>query len=263
MSILLRLAYDGTDFHGWAVQPPGRDGLAVRTVQGELQSVLGVLCGRSVAIRGASRTDAGVHATGQLVAFERVTSIPCENLVTALNRMLPVDMAVSAAWEETSEGGGTVDPRHGNAGKHYRYRLLLGRLRDPMTARHVWQIERPLEVSRVRDAAAHFVGTHDFAGFRSAMCQARSTVRTIFGIELVEHTPTAGGVLLDIHVRGTAFLHNMVRVMIGTLVEIGHGRGDGARIDEALTTGVRARAGRTAPPTGLTLVEVLWPGAPG
>lgn len=255
MSILLRLAYDGTDFHGWARQNPRPDGAPLRTVQGELERALGVLAGEVVVTRGASRTDAGVHARGQLVAFERTTPIPCDNLQRALNKMLPRDMAVTAAWEETSPDGAPVDPRHGNGGKHYRYRLLLGAVRDPMIARYVWQLDGPIALSAVREAAACFVGTHDFAAFRSSMCQAATTVRTIHGVDVQEHP----GELLEIHVRGTAFLHNMVRIIVGTLVEIGQGRGDGARVTAALASGMRADAGRTAPPGGLELVEVLWP----
>jgi len=269
VSILLRLAYDGTEFHGWARQPPRRDGSDVRTVQGELERALGVLCRRPVTTRGASRTDAGVHARGQLAAFERITPIPCPNLAVALGRMLPRDMSVRAAWEEQGEGGAPVDPRHRNEGKHYRYRLFLGAVRDPMLARWVWQLPSPVDVARIRDAAGHLVGTHDFSAFRSSMCQASTTVRTIHAVDVVERTarpePSAepGAPVVDIHVRGTAFLHNMVRIIVGTLVEIGQGRGDGARIDGLLARGDRTRAGRTAPASGLTLVEVLWPGAPG
>lgn len=261
MTILLRLAYDGTDFHGYAAQPATAAGAPVRTVQGELERALAVVCGQPVATRGASRTDAGVHAQGQLAAFERVTPIPCENLVVALGRALADDVSVRAAWEEQGAGGAPVDPRHGNDGKHYRYTLFLGRIRDPMLVRWVWPVPQVPAIDRMREAASRFVGTHDFAGFRSTMCQARTTERTIHAVEIHERTSARGDALVDIDVRGTAFLHNMVRIMVGTLVEIGQGRGDGARIDEVLATRQRSKAGRTAPPSGLTLVEVVWPAA--
>jgi tRNA pseudouridine38-40 synthase len=258
VSILLRLAYDGTGFHGWARQHPRADGTVVRTVQGELERALGVLCKQEVATRGASRTDAGVHAEGQLVAIERVTPIPCANLVGALNRMLPVDVAVRDAWEQTADDGGPVEPRHANDGKHYRYRLFLGEVREPSVARYVWQLEQPIDLGRVREAAAHFLGTHDFAAFRTSMCQASTTVRTIHAVDVETTTSPAGAAMVEIHVRGTAFLHNMVRIMVGTLVEIGHGRFAPGHIAALLDGGTRGQAGRTAPPGGLTLVEVLW-----
>jgi len=262
VTILLRLAYDGTDFHGYAAQPATAAGEPVRTVQGELERALAVVCGQPVATRGASRTDAGVHAEGQLAAFERVTPIPCSNLVLALGRALADDVSVRAAWEEVGTDGGPVDPRHGNAGKHYRYRLFLGRIRDPRIVRFVWPVPQVPDVGRMRDAATHLVGTHDFAGFRSTMCQAPTTVRTIHAVDVREHASDRGDAMIDIDVRGTAFLHNMVRIIVGTLVEIGLQRGDGARIDDVLATRDRTKAGRTAPASGLTLVEVVWPTAP-
>lgn len=251
MTILVRLAYDGTDFHGWARQPDRPDGTVVRTVQGEVERALGTICGRPTAIRGASRTDAGVHAQGQLCAFERTTPIPCANLVRALGRSLPRDIAAIAAWDEPDG----VDPRHGNGGKHYRYRLHLADIGDPMTARYEWRIDRALDRAAMRAAAPALVGTHDFAAFRSSMCQARTTERTITAVELVD----VGDDRIDVHVRGTAFLHNMVRIIVGTLVDLGQGRGDLEWIPSLLRDGDRTRAGRTAPPEGLTLVEVVWP----
>ncbi len=252
MSVLLRIAYDGTDFHGWARQAPDRDGQATRTVQGELERALAELCRQPVPLRGASRTDAGVHAAGQLAAFERVTPIPCENLVHALGRALPRDVVVTDAWEEDGER----DVRRNNAGKHYRYRIREAELRDPTTIRYEWHLGRTLALAPMREAAARFVGTHDFASFRAAACQARTTVRTIQAVDVV----TAGPGLVDVHVHGLAFLHMMVRIMVGTLVEVGLGRMRPAVIDELLARPDRGAAGRTAPPSGLVLERVRWPG---
>jgi tRNA pseudouridine38-40 synthase len=251
VSVLLRIAYDGTDFHGWARQSADQRGVVPRTVQGELERVLSELCGQPMLVRGASRTDAGVHAVGQLAAFERVTPIPCENLVRALGKALPRDIVVTSAWEEDGE----ADVRRGNAGKHYRYRIREAALRDPMTIRFEWHLGRALEHSVMRDAAARLVGTHDFASFRAAACQAKTTVRTIQAVEL-HHT--ADG-LLDVHVHGLAFLHMMVRIIVGTLVEVGLGRMAPSAIDDLLATPDRGAAGRTAPASGLTLELVRWP----
>lgn len=254
MPVLVRLAYDGTDFHGWARQPPRADGRPVRTVQGEVERALSAMCGAPVTVRGASRTDAGVHARGQLCAFERIVPIPCANLVRALGRSLPRDIAAIDAWDEPDG----VDPRHGNAGKHYAYRIRVAKIGDPMAARYEWRIDRPLDVAAMRAAAPALLGTHDFAAFRSSMCQAPTTVRTITDVDIVE-TPDER---LEIHVRGTAFLHNMVRIIVGTLVDLAHGRGDAGWIPALLADGDRTRAGRTAPPEGLVLCEVLWPNRP-
>ncbi|HWB74493.1 MAG TPA: tRNA pseudouridine(38-40) synthase TruA [Nannocystaceae bacterium] len=252
MSVILRIAYDGTDFHGWARQSVDQRGVVPRTVQGELERVLGELCGRPMQVRGASRTDAGVHANGQLAAFERTTPIPCENLVRALGKALPRDLVVTDAWEEQGER----DVRRDNAGKHYRYRIRTSALRDPTTIRYEWHLGRALALAPMRDAAARLIGTHDFASFRAAACQAKTTVRTIQAVEIVQ----VGDELLDVHVHGLAFLHMMVRIIVGTLVEIGIGRMAPATIDELLATPDRGAAGRTAPPSGLTLELVRWPG---
>ena len=268
--MLLRLAYDGTDFHGFARQP------GVRTVQGELERVLAGIYGDEILTRGASRTDAGVHARGQVVAFEPTQAIPPEGLCKALQGHCPADLVVSAAWMERGKGGAPVEPRFVNDGKHYRYRIRTGPLRDPFEDRVAWLYRGSLDAERMRDAAQRLVGEHDYRSFRASGCQATTTVRRILSIE-IEEGPVALGVAgdpvtlskqprarrLDVHVRGTAFLKYMVRIMVGTLAEVGAGRREPPWIDELLATPDRAKAGPTAPPQGLTLEEVFWPrGAP-
>lgn len=255
VSILLRVAYDGTDFHGWARQAARPDGAPVRTAQAELEHALGRLSGRAVEVRGASRTDAGVHALGQVAAFERCTPIPCANLVRALGDALPRDLAVTDAWEESGPEGAAIEPRFANLGKRYAYRVRTASLRDPFAARQMWQLGSPLDAAAMHAAGQRLVGTHDFAAFRAAGCQARSTTRTITAVR-VRAEPD--GVAID--VEGLAFLHNMVRIIAGTLVEVGLGRRDPATIDAVLERPERRGAGPTAPPEGLTLVEVRWPG---
>ncbi len=254
VSILLRVAYDGTDFHGWARQRPRADGSPVRTVQAVLEDAVARLCGREVTVRGASRTDAGVHAVGQVAAFERCTPIPCANLVRALGDALPRDLAVTDAWEETGPGGVAIEPRFANLGKHYAYRVRTTIRRDPFAARYSWQISAALDVDAMSAAGQRIVGTHDFAAFRAAGCQAKTTVRTITAVRV---RPQADGATID--VEGLAFLHNMVRIIAGTLVEVGSGRRDPASIDGLLQQPDRRDAGVTAPAEGLTLVEVHWP----
>jgi tRNA pseudouridine38-40 synthase len=279
VSTLLRVAYDGAGFHGFARQAPGPAG-PVRTVQGELEQALAVLYKQPVATRGASRTDAGVHARGQLVAFEALLSIPPRGVARGLNGRLPPDVVVLAAWDETGEDGGPVDVRRGNAGKHYRYRVRCTEARDPMAPRFQWQLRRRLDPAAMQRAARAFVGTHDFGSFRGSACQAKTTERTIDDVVVrwgadaqgpthdrgrldpAAHdggTPGHGPDAVEIDVHGRAFLFNMVRIMVGTLVEVGLGRRPETSIPELLARPDRARAGTTAPACGLTLMEVRWP----
>jgi tRNA pseudouridine38-40 synthase len=263
VSLVLRVAYDGTDFHGFARQP------GLRTVQGLLESALSEIYADTVLTRGASRTDAGVHALGQIVAFDARGSIPPAGLVRALAGALPPDVVVTAAWEQA----GLVEPRFHNLGKRYRYRIRNARLRDPLRQRYEWLVPGRLDLSAMRDAAAHLVGEHDFASFRAADCQARSTVRRVTRISVecrlarLAHLPDKGALeqapqIVEVEVEGGAFLKNMVRIVVGTLVEVGLGRRAPLDVFRARQAVDRARAGPTAPPGGLTLLEVLWP-APG
>jgi tRNA pseudouridine38-40 synthase len=268
MAMLLRLAYDGTEFHGFARQT------GVRTVQGELEAALARIYKQPIVTRGASRTDAGVHAHGQIVAFDPPFSIPARGLLLGLAGALPADLIASAAWWVDDPDGEPLHPRFHNLGKHYRYRIRPTVLRDPLSARFEWHVPRPLDVDRMREAAPQLIGEHDFAAFRAADCQAKTSVRRVRSIDLRTRTlaeldPIAADMgrldephalaSIEIDVRGDAFLKNMVRIMVGTLVAIGHGRFGGERIAELLHNRDRTRAGQTAPAHGLTLVEVLWP----
>lgn len=264
MTLLLRVAYDGTDFHGFARQE------AARTVQGTLEAALAELYRGPLRTRAASRTDAGVHALGQLVGFEPTLPIPPRGVVLGLTSKLPRDVGVLAAWPCTLPDGRAVDPRFYNDGKTYHYRIRCTPHRVPTTARGEWHLTRPLDVAAMQAAAAAFVGEHDFAGFRASTCQAQTTVRRMLAVEVVAAAAeepaglssvadSSAPALVTVTVRGEAFLQNMVRIMVGTLVEVGLGRWEPERIAEVLARPDRSRAGRTAPPEGLTLVEVHWP----
>lgn len=270
MSVLLRVAYDGTDFHGFARQADREDGTPVRTVAGTLERALAELYGAAVTVRGASRTDAGVHARGQLVAFDAPREIPASGVARALADRLPRDVTVSAAWEEDDP-----DVRGGNLGKHYRYRVRCSRAADPLTARYEWHYGRVLDPVAMQQAAWDFVGTHDFASFRAAGCQSSTTMRTIEAVDVTWRAARAGvpgdrgrmqragehrdADVIDVDVHGTAFLYNMVRIMVGTLVEVGRGARPIEHVAALLARPDRAAAGPTAPAAGLTLVEVRWP----
>jgi tRNA pseudouridine38-40 synthase len=281
VSVLLRLAYDGTDFHGYAGQKPRPDGSEIRTVQGELERALATLYKTHVPSRAASRTDAGVHALGQIAAFEAPGHIPMPGLIRGLNAKLPDDVVVVSAWEED----GAIDVRRGTEGKYYRYRIRCTEVRDPLQRRQEWHLGRRLDPRAMQAAAAAFRGTHDYGSFRASACQAKSTERTVEQVE-VSHGATALGPMsdrgrldarvrsgepepgpatawgpdwLEVHVWGQAFLMNMVRIMVGTLVEVGLGRRSPDSVVTLLGNPDRTKAGMTAPACGLTLVEVRWP----
>jgi tRNA pseudouridine38-40 synthase len=240
--VLLTLAYDGTAFKGWASQK------GERTVEDTLLGAIRALDPRASAPRGTSRTDAGVHAEGQLAAFDATLDIPPRGWVLALNQHLPDDVAVRAARRVPAG----FHPRFSNRGKRYRYRLLLDRVRDPHLGRRTWRIGWPLDRERLEREARAVVGTHDFAAFRGAGDQRQGTVRTITrcGIE-----PESDRVL-SIVIEGNAFLYNMVRILVGTLVEVARSRMDEGAIARALEAKDRRVAGPTAPAQGLTLEHV-------
>lgn len=272
MTILVRLAYDGTDFHGFARQ--GRPERPVRTVQGVLEAALLEIYHQRVPIRGASRTDAGVHALGQIVGWEPPLPIPPRGLMLGLLSKVPDDLGILAVWEALLADDAQVDPRFWNLGKRYRYRIRTSQRRFPRTGRDEWHLPRRLDLAAMQAAAGHFVGEHDFANFRASACQSRTTVRRLHAVTVTgrladDDLPADPRCLVDdgrpeiveIDVRGDAFLQNMVRIMVGTLVEVGLRRRTPDSIAALLLDPDprRDRAGATAPPQGLTLLEVLWP----
>lgn len=241
-NIRLTLAYDGAAYHGWQRQP------GQPTVQGAIEACLQQLTQQPCRLRGASRTDAGVHALGQVASFRSETTLSCAALARGLNALLPPDIVVRHAEDVDL----TFDPRRDCAGKHYRYALHNARtLQAPLTG-HAWQLRGPLDVGAMAEAAWSLVGEHDFAAFRAADCDRLDTRRTIYRASVARGVGPA--LLLDLE--GTAFLKNMVRIITGTLVEVGRGRMRPAIIGELLAHGDRRRAGPTAPPYGLVLVQV-------
>jgi tRNA pseudouridine38-40 synthase len=254
----LLVAYDGTDFHGWQRQDRA-DGPPLRTVQGVLEDAVAVAVGARVSVMGASRTDAGVHALGQVAAFTAETRIPEDRLAMAISARLPEDVRV---WHAER-----VDPQFDPIGdctsKCYRYSMQHGVDRpDPallFSRGTTWTTRHRLDVSRMRAAAARLVGTHDFAAFAQASHGRETTVRTVFGCAVLE--PRPGQAVIE--VAGSGFLYNMVRIIAGTLADAGRGTIDAADVDRALATGDRALAGPTLPPHGLRLEWVRYGTRPG
>ena len=242
--VLLRVAYDGAGFHGFARQR------AARTVAGELLGAIQAMDPRVTELRGASRTDAGVHARGQLVAFDTGKDIPPRGWVLGLSSHLPPQVA--PRWAARVPPG--FDPRHHVAHKHYRYTLLQDVRRDPFADPYCWRLPVTLDLDAARREAADAVGTHDFAAFRSSSDERTSTTRTILSIDIARALQDPRIVHVDVH--GNAFLHNMVRILVGTLVDVARGRLPSGRIAQAIRSGRRSDLGMTAPPQGLCLMSV-------
>ena len=201
-------------------------------------------------LRGASRTDSGVHARGQAVAFDTTRTIPCKGWVLGVNSALPRDVAVRRARGVRAG----FDPRAFGRGKRYRYALTLDHVRDPLVDGRAWRIEPPFDEARARAEAEDTLGTHDFRAFRSSSDERVETTRTLTRVELVRGAEPRA---LEVVVEGSAFLHNMVRILVGTLVDVGRGRLPPGACKRALASGARTDLGITAPAHGLLLDEVF------
>jgi tRNA pseudouridine38-40 synthase len=239
----LIIEYNGVPFSGWQAQP------LERTVQGELEAALAVILRAPTRLQGASRTDAGVHALGQVASFETDAVITSDRLQKGLTALCRPDIAVVAATK-VKEG---FNARFDAKAKHYRYTLFNRSTPSPLRRWHTFHVPWPLDLDAMKKAAKRLVGEHDFSAFRAADCSRKNAVRTITELSI-----DRSGSLIDIEVRGTAFLKNMVRIIAGTLVDVGLGRLAVDNIDEALQSKDRTKAGRTAPAHGLTLVEVFF-----
>ncbi len=257
--IKLTLQYEGTEYVGWQRQTQGA------SVQGLLEASLARIEGAPVRVMGAGRTDAGVHALGQVASARLRHAIELPALVRALNAGLPRDIRVLDA-EQMAFG---FDARTDARSKTYRYFLGTGTTVSPFDRRYVWYVSEPLDGARMAMAARLLEGRHDFAAFRASGSSALTTVRTVFEATVDEVPsgrlwrltpepcpPTTCGRLVVIEIRGDGFLRHMVRAIAGTLVEVGTGRRDVDSVTDLLATGDRGRAGPTAPPHGLFLVGV-------
>lgn len=239
------LEYDGTAFAGWQLQP------GQRTVQLVVEQALARLVQHPVRISASGRTDAGVHARGQVASFVTTASRTPRAVVDGLGALLPEDVSAVDADVVPLD----FDPRRDAIEKWYRYRWVVRRGRSPLRRHRAWHLRGPLDLARMRAAAPALLGRHDFSAFRASGCTAAHPVRAVR--ELV-FTEVDDEVVLD--VRGEAFLRHMVRIVAGTLTEVGLGRRAPAWVGEVLASRDRTRAGPTAPPGGLTLMQVSYPG---
>jgi len=240
-NIKLTIHYDGSNYHGWQAQPDHP------TIQSKLTSSIEKLTGKKVIVNGASRTDAGVSALGQVANIKIDTPIPTENLAKALTEILPDDIAVAEAADVPDE----FDAISSVKGKLYRYTIYTGPVRPVLDVRHCWHIPTKLDTADMDKAAKLIIGTKDFKSFASAADRRQSSVRTITRCDV-----KADGERIYIDVEANGFLYNMVRNIVGTLVEIGRGRWKPEKITEILEAKDRTAAGPIAPAVGLCLIRI-------
>lgn len=243
--IMLVVAYDGTAYCGFQKQPNGN------TIEAELNKHLSALFGEETEVIGASRTDSGVHALGNVAVFDSETRMPGEKVAYALNQRLPADIIIQKSVEVPLD----FHPRHCDSVKTYEYNILNRTFPLPLERNRAHFVYGDIDLEKMQEAADLFLGEHSFQAFSSVKTQAKSFVRTIYNL-----TVTREGHWIRIRVSGSGFLYNMVRIIAGTLLDVGMGRMEPAEVEKAITSGKRELAGPTAPPQGLTLVGIDYPG---
>ncbi|MBN1508455.1 MAG: tRNA pseudouridine(38-40) synthase TruA [Sedimentisphaerales bacterium] len=246
-NVKLTIAYDGSDYHGWQIQP------GFRTVQEVLRDALRDLLGPRARVCGASRTDAGVSALGQVGLIQIDSPIPTENLAKAITDRLPEDMAVVKA-EEVPMGFDVIGDVKS---KLYRYTIFCGPVRPVLHMRHCWYVAARLDVRAMSEAAALLVGKKDFKSFAAAADHRDDSIRTIFRCDVTDRAADDGR-WVYVDVEGDGFLYNMVRNIVGTLVEVGVGRSRPEKVSEILEARDRRAAGPIAPPNGLCLMWIQY-----
>lgn len=242
--IKLTVAYDGTGYCGWQIQPNGV------TIEEVLNREISELTGEKIHVIGASRTDSGVHALGNVAVFDTESRIPPERMSYALNRRLPEDIVIVKS-EEVPSGW---HPRYQDViTKIYEYHIYNAAVPNPMKRRTAAFISFPLDIERMREGASYLEGEHDFVSFCNVRTNTADTVRTVHGIQI-----NKSGEEIIIRITGNGFLYNMVRIIAGTLIRVGRGFYEPERVKKILEAGKRTEAGVTAPPQGLVLIEIKY-----
>lgn len=243
MRIKLIVAYDGTNYKGWQVQPNGI------TIEEVLNKKLTELLGEEITVAGASRTDSGVHSLGNVAVFDTNTRMPAEKISFALNQRLPEDIVVQDSCEVPEDW----HPRYQNSRKTYEYRILNRTFRMPSRRFDTYFYHHPLDVEKMQKAASYLVGEHDFKSFCAIGAQVKTTVRAVYACDVLKN-----GEIITIRVTGNGFLYNMVRIIAGTLIQVGGGALPPERIPEILAAQDRSAAGPTAPAQGLTMMGIEY-----
>lgn len=243
-NIKLTLEYDGTNYSGWQIQKNTSN-----TIQEELEKALTIINKKPVKVQGSGRTDAGAHALGQVASVMLDVLIPVDRIPIALNSLLPEDIVCLKA--ESMDSG--FHARYDAVGKKYRYRIYNKKMPSVFCYKYVYHYIPKLNLSLMREAASALIGTKDFSAFRSAACSANDTVKTITSIEIIDKEPEVW-----IEIIGSGFLYNMVRIIVGTLIEVSSGKIKKGNIKNIIESRDRKLAGFTVPARGLTLVEVYY-----
>lgn len=241
--IMLEVAYDGTNYCGWQIQPNGI------TIEEVLNKALTALLGEEIKVIGASRTDSGVHALGNVAVFDSDTRIPPGKICYALNQRLPEEIRIQSSKEVEAE----FHPRYCNSKKTYEYKILNREFALPTNRLYSHFFYKPLDVSAMQKAAQYIVGTHDFKSFCSAGTNVIDTVRTIYSLEVTKLEDT-----IRIRIKGNGFLYNMVRIIVGTLIKVGCGVYPPEQVAEIISSRDRSKAGPKAPANGLMLVGIEY-----
>ncbi len=241
MRVKMTVAYDGTNYKGWQVQPNGI------TIEEVLNKNLSNLLGEEIVVSGASRTDSGVHSLGNIAVFDTNTRMPADKIAFALNQRLPEDIVVQGS-SKVEDGW---HPRYQNSRKTYEYRILNRTFRMPTRRLDTYFYHYPLDVEKMKKAASYLVGEHDFKSFCAIGAQVKTTARTIYACDVEKE-----GDIITIRVTGNGFLYNMVRIIAGTLVQVGGGAIEPEAMEAILLKKDRSAAGPTAPAHGLTMMGI-------
>ena len=241
--IKLTIAYDGTNYCGWQIQPNGI------TIEEILNKTLSKMTGEEVFVIGASRTDSGVHAMGNVAVFDTETTIPAEKIAVALNQRLPDDIVITKSEEVALD----FHPRYCECSKTYEYHIINTRIPIPTKRLTNYFVSYVLDIDKMRQAASYLVGEHDFVSFCNVRTDVENTVRTITALDIITN-----GNEITIRIIGNGFLYNMVRIIVGTLIRVGRGFYEPEKVKEILEAKDRKAAGVTAPAHGLVLVEIKY-----
>lgn len=243
MKIAMEVSYDGSNYSGFQRQQNAR------AIQNELEHALTQLTGESITVHGSGRTDAGVHALGQIVHFKTTCPIPINKWALALKNYLPEDIIIRRAVTVADD----FHVRYDAIGKYYRYTIDRGTVPNVFQRHFSYHYSHPLDIVRIHHAIPQLIGTHDFSAFCASRTSIENKVRTVHAIDIIEM-----GDMLHLDFRGNGFLYHMVRILVGTLIRVGNGRLEPQQLTDILVSKDRHRAGPTAPAHGLTLMEVLY-----
>lgn len=242
-NVKLTIEYDGTNYCGWQIQKNAA------SVQEVLERTIGTLVGHEINLIGASRTDARVHARGMVANFHTLSSIPEDNFPAAINGRLPGDIAILKA-EDVDQN---FHSRYSSVGKRYSYTILNRAAPSALLRNYAAHIYNPVDVDIMKEAAIYFLGTHDFSAFKSSGGSVKTSIRTINLLDI-----TSQGDIIKIFIEANGFLYNMVRIIVGTLIEVGYGKIELQKVEDIISSCDRKMAGKTAPPQGLCLEKVYY-----